>query len=181
MPEKSGFDLLEVLEEVPSVIFTTAFNQYAVQAFEINALDYLMKPIRVERFTKAIEKFRDKINKDFALKKSSAADRQIFIKDGEKYHFVRLNEIYLIESLDNYTRLHFYNKKALIKRSLKQWEESLDPSMFFRISRTEIINTAYIREIHSLPNGKLKISLKSGQLFDVSNRQSAKFKNLKSI
>ena len=101
MPEKSGFDLLESLDEVPAVIFTTAFNQYAVQAFEINALDYLMKPIREERFAKAIEKIRASMNQKHALNKSKLSDRQIFIKDGEKYHFIHLNKIYLIESVDN--------------------------------------------------------------------------------
>ncbi len=177
MPERSGFDLLESLDEVPEVIFTTAFNQYAVKAFEINALDYLMKPIREERFKKAIEKIRERINK----KSDTTTDRQIFIKEGERYHFVWLSEIYLIESVDNYSRLYFENKKALLKRSLTQWEEMLDTNLFFRINRTEIINTSYIKQVHSSEKGKLKIEIKTGQLLDVSTRQSAKFKNLKGI
>ena len=181
MPERSGFDLLESLDEVPAVIFTTAFNQYAVQAFEINALDYLMKPIREERFAKAIEKIRTSIHQKHALNKSMTADRQIFIKDGERYHFIQLNKIYLIESVDNYSRLYFENKKALLKRSLRQWEEILDPTLFFRISRTQIINTHYIREIHSMSKGRLKVSLNTGELLDVSSRQSVKFKSLNGI
>ncbi len=176
MPEKSGFDLLESLDEVPEVIFTTAFNQYAVKAFEINALDYLMKPIREERFKKAIEKIRERINK----KLDTTTDRQIFIKDGERCYFVWLTQIYLIESVDNYSRLYFENKRALLKRSLNQWEKLLDANFFFRISRSEIINTDYIKKVHS-KKGRLKIELNTGRLLQVSARQSAKLKSLKGI
>jgi two-component system, LytTR family, response regulator len=181
MPEKSGFDLLESLEEVPAVIFTTAFNQYAVQAFEVNALDYLMKPIREERFTKAIEKIKNNISHKSSQNKTRMTDRQIFIKDGDKYYFVQLSEIYLIESLGNYSRLYFEGKKALLKRSLRQWEEILDATLFFRISRTQIINTHHIRQIHSMSKGRLKINLKTGELLDMSIRQSGKFKNQNNV
>jgi two-component system LytT family response regulator len=177
MPEKTGFDLLASLDEVPAVIFTTAFDQYAVQAFEINALDYLMKPIREERFIKAIEKYRNSI-KQVPGADRVQADRQIFIKDGEKCFFVRLSGIYLIESVDNYSRLYFEGKKLLLKRSLRQWEEMLDADFFFRISRTRIINTKYIQQVHPLAKGKLAISLKTGEYLDMSDRQSVKFKTL---
>lgn len=181
MPEKTGFDLLESLDEVPAVIFTTAFNEYAVQAFEVNAMDYLMKPVRQERFAKAIEKIRSNIEQKSFPDKTIRADRQIFIKDGSKCYFARLSEIYLIESVNNYSRLYFDGKKALLKRSVRQWEEMLEATLFFRISRTRIINIHYIQEVHRLPKGKLKISLKTGELLDVSNRQSAKFKSLNGI
>ena len=178
MPEKSGFDLLETLEEVPAVIFTTAFDQYAVQAFEINALDYLMKPIREERFAKAIENIRKRLSVEY---KNAPNDRQIFIKDGEKCHFVRLSEIYLLESADNYSRLYVGGKKILLKRSLNQWEEILDATIFFRINRTQIINTQYVQEILPVQKGKISLRLKTGELLEVSNRQSVKFKNLNGI
>nr|WP_315195780.1 LytTR family DNA-binding domain-containing protein [uncultured Flavobacterium sp.] len=181
MPEKSGFDLLESLDNVPAVLFTTAYNQYAVQAFEVNALDYLMKPIREERFAKAIEKVRSTISLKFSLNKSEEKDRKIFIKDGEKRFFIQLDEIYLIESLENYTRLFFQGQKALQRRSLRQWEEMLDENIFFRINRTEIINTHYIQEVNKTIGGRLQIKLKTGELLEVSNRQSAKFKNSKGI
>jgi two-component system LytT family response regulator len=180
MPEKSGFDLLESLDNVPEVLFVTAYNQYAVQAFEVNALDYLMKPIREERFSKAIEKVRNTIK----LKSSSdnaVADRKIFIKDGEKRFFIQLDEIYLIESLENYTRLFFQGNKALQRRSLRQWEEILDENTFFRINRTEIINIKYIQEVNRTIGGKLEVKLKTGELLEVSNRQAVKFKNSNGI
>ncbi|WPO79211.1 LytTR family DNA-binding domain-containing protein [Flavobacterium sp. KACC 22761] len=175
MPEKSGFDLLESLDFVPLILFTTAYDQYAVQAFEVNALDYLMKPIREERFAKAIEKIRNTIKSEAEL--TIPENRQIFIKDGEKRFFIRTDEIYLIESLENYTRLFFQDKKALQRRSLRQWEEMLDENTFFRINRTEIINTKYIQEVIKINGGRLQIKLKTGELLEVSNRQSVKFKN----
>ncbi|CAA9196300.1 Transcriptional regulatory protein BtsR [Flavobacterium bizetiae] len=181
MPEKSGFDLLESLDNVPAVLFITAYDQYAIQAFEVSALDYLMKPIREERFAKAIQKIRDAINMKFSLNDSLAKDRKIFIKDGEKRFFIQLDEIYLIESLENYTRLFFQDKKALQRRSLRQWEEILDKNIFFRINRTEIINIQYIQEVKTTIGGRLEVKLKTGELLEVSNRQSARFRNQNGI
>lgn len=181
MPEKSGFDLLESLDNVPAVLFITAYDQYAIQAFEVSALDYLMKPIREERFAKAIQKIRDTINMKSSLNDSLAKDRKIFIKDGEKRFFIQLDEIYLIESLENYTRLFFQDKKALQRRSLRQWEEMLDKNIFFRINRTEIINTQYIQEVKTTIGGRLEVKLKTGELLEVSNRQSARFRNQNGI
>jgi len=180
MPEKSGFDLLESLNNVPEVLFVTAYNQYAVQAFEVNALDYLMKPIREERFSKAIEKARNTIKLKSSLD-NVVTDRKIFIKDGEKRFFIRLDEIYLIESLENYTRLFFQGNKALQRRSLRQWEEILDETIFFRINRTEIINIKYIQEVNRTIGGRLEVKLKTGELLEVSNRQAVKFKNSNGI
>jgi two-component system LytT family response regulator len=181
MPEKSGFDLLESLDNVPAVLFITAYDQYAIQAFEVSALDYLMKPIREERFAKAIQKIREAINMKSSLNDSLAKDRKIFIKDGEKRFFIQLDEIYLIESLENYTRLFFQDKKALQRRSLRQWEEMLDKNIFFRINRTEIINMQHIQEVKTTIGGRLEVKLKTGELLEVSNRQSARFRNQNGI
>lgn len=177
MPERSGFELLESLDDVPEIIFATAFDHYAVRAFEQNALDYLVKPIREERFAKAIEKVRIKLIEKVKDESILTAERTIFVKEGEEYHFVRIKDIYLIESMGNYARLYVDRKKIYLKRSLNQLEKTLDPTLFFRISRTEIINTAYIKHIHSLPKGRLSISLQTGEKLDVSSRQSAEFKN----
>jgi len=176
MPEKSGFDLLESLNHVPEVVFTTAFDRYAVQAFEVSALDYLLKPVREERFAKAIEKIRTKL-----AEKTLPGDRQIFIKDGDKCYFVRLHDIYLIESMDNYSCLFFNGKKVAIKRSLNRWETLLHETDFFRINRHQIINTGYIHEVKTFPGGRLGIVLKTGETLEVSGRQSVKFKNMRAI
>lgn len=170
MPEKSGFELLELLQHVPTVIFTTAYDQYAIKAFEVSALDYLMKPIREERFAKAIEQ----VKKSIPL----IADKQIFVKDRRQYHFISWSKIHLIESMDNYARLFFDDKNVFLKSSLNQLEKQLDQSIFFRINRSQIINRQFIQKINSAANGRLKITLKSGQVYEASERQSVKFKNM---
>ena len=182
MPGKSGFDLLEELTTVPEVVFTTAYDQYAVKAFELNALDYLVKPLRDERFSKTIEKVKTELEKKEEIKTGVLPmHRKIFIKDGEKCHFIPLSEIHFIESLENYARLYFGNQKAMIKKSLNLLEEKLDATVFFRVNRSQIINTHYIKEIHPHFNNKLQIILTTGETIEVSSRQSVKFKNWNSL
>lgn len=179
MPEESGFDLLASLDSLPEVIFTTAFDQYALQAFEVNALDYLMKPVREERFDKAVQRV---LALDLDKKrKSLPAEKTIFIKDGAHCHFIKLNEIFLITSMDNYARLHFGNKEVLIKSSLNQLEQKLDPGQFFRINRRQIINLNYIERVYPAYRNSLSIRLKSGILLDISDRQSVRFKQVYGI
>jgi len=173
MPERSGLELLESLEYVPEVIFTTAYDQYAVKAFELNALDYLVKPVRRERFFQAVEKVRTK----FPVKSGLAAEHTFFIREGERYYFVKVKDIYLIESAGNYARLYVNGKKLYLKRSLNHLEKTLDKQLFFRISRTEIINTNYIKQIRPQAKGRLTIILQTGETLEVSTRQSAAFKN----
>jgi len=165
MPGQSGFDLLESLREVPEVIFTTAYDTYAVQAFDLNALDYLLKPVREERFTRAIGK---------ALNKIKTADRRIFIRDGNKCYFVEVGKLRLIESAGNYACLHFEDKKVLIKSSLSQLEEKLG---LFRINRTQLVNTDHIKHVYPPVNGRIKITLQTGEQLELSDRQSVKFRN----
>jgi two-component system, LytTR family, response regulator len=172
MPEKSGFDLLESLDQVPHVIFITAFDQYAVKAFEVSAIDYLMKPVREERFAKAIEQVRLKIT-------NPPPDKQIFVKDGQHYHFISWRKVYLIESMDNYARLYFDDKKVFLKSSLNQLEKKLDTSVFFRINRAQIINMEFIEKITASEHGRIKIILKTGHVSEASERQSVKFKSIK--
>jgi len=171
MPERSGFDLLESLNEVPEVIFTTAFDEYAVKAFEVNALDYLTKPIREERFAQAMEKVRQKLAQQ-------TNEPQIFVKDRQQYHFIKWSKVHLIESMDNYARLYFEEKNVFLKSSLNQLEEKLDPDIFFRINRSQIINLQFIQNIQIVPNGRLQISLKTGEVLDASDRQSVKLKSM---
>ncbi|HEY2581120.1 MAG TPA: response regulator [Mucilaginibacter sp.] len=171
MPEKSGFELLESLENVPQVIFVTAFDQYAVKAFEVSAIDYLMKPVREERFAKAVEQIRLKITKP-------ANTRQIFVKDGQRYHFINWDNVHLIESMDNYARLFFGDKKVFLKSSLNQLEKKLDEAVFFRINRAQIINIKFVEKINAMADGRIKITLKTGYTLEVSERQSVKFKNM---
>lgn len=168
MPEKSGFDLLESLDQVPPVIFTTAYDQYAVKAFEVSALDYLVKPIREERFEKAVTLARQRLGK-------ADPAGQIFVKDRQQYHFVQWSSVQLIESMDNYARIFFGDKTVFLKSSLNQLEDKLTSNIFFRINRAQIVNRQYIQTITTV-DGRLKITLSTGAQLEVSERQSAKFR-----
>jgi two-component system LytT family response regulator len=171
MPGKTGFDLLESLEKVPQVIFITAFDQYAVKAFEVSALDYLMKPVRDERFEKAITQAREKLA-------GNNKDEQIFVKDRQQYHFITWSKVHLIESMDNYARLYFDDKNVFLKSSLNQLEKKLNPDMFLRINRAQIVNLNFVDKISAMANGQVKIKLKTGDECEASARRSIKIKSM---
>ena len=181
MPEKSGFDLLDELTTIPEVVFTTAYSEYATKAFEVDALDYLVKPIREERFSKSIDKVKKELSKIKESRSPFSMNHKIFIKDGERCYFIPLTDIRYIESLENYARLHFKGGKAMIKKSLNSIEEKLDATVFFRINRSQIININFIKGIQPSFNNRLKIVLDTDETFDVSSRQSVRFKNWNSL
>ncbi|MEL6974022.1 MAG: LytTR family DNA-binding domain-containing protein [Bacteroidota bacterium] len=183
MPEKDGFQLLEMLDEVPITIFTTAFDEYAIKSFEYNALDYLLKPVNSKRFETALEKVRAKME---AKSTSVPQERlqptsQIFIKDGEACWLVRIGEISHFEIVGNYTRVFFEDKRPLLYKSLNQIEEKLPHDLFFRVSRQQIVNTNFIQDIIPWFNGKLKLKMKNGEEVEVSRRQSYIFKDKMSL
>ena len=180
MPEKDGFELLEMLDEVPMTIFTTAFDEYAIKSFEYNALDYLLKPINPKRFAKAITKVLEALDgkhEDQSGTKTLTAQSQIFIKDGEKCWLVRIGTISHFEIVGNYTRVYFEKEKPLLYKSLHQIEEKLPETIFFRANRQQIINTNYISTVVPWFNGKLKLTMKEGSEIEVSRRQSYLFKD----
>ena len=177
LPGMTGFELLEKLDESPLVIFTTAYDEYAIQSFEYNTLDYLLKPISSERLEKAIEKARH-AHQNLQQSHLLTEDSQVFVKDGEKCWFVNLKQIHLFESYGNYTRIYFQDHKPLILKSLNYLEGVLDPKVFFRINRQQIINLKYVEGVVSWFNGKMKLRLKSGDEVEVSRRQAHKIKEL---
>ncbi|MGE5458692.1 MAG: LytR/AlgR family response regulator transcription factor, partial [Methanococcaceae archaeon] len=152
MPGKNGFELLEQLDSVPNVIFTTAYDEYALKAFEYNALDYLQKPIEPRRLESALNKVilhnNGEIDKDLTDNMLSEHD-SIFVKDGDKCWFVKLAEIRYFESEGNYVRIHFDHFKPLVLKSLNSIDERLDPKTFFRASRSSIINLKWIESIET--------------------------------
>ena len=181
MPEKDGFELLEMLSEVPITIFTTAFDEYAIKSFEYNAFDYLLKPINQKRFSTSVEKVIESISKNetATINKNENAlslEKQIFIKDGENCWLVKLKDISLFEIVGNYTRVYFDQKKPLIYKSLAQVEEKLPTEVFFRANRQQIININHVKKVVSWFNGKLKIEMNSGEEIEISRRQSYLFK-----
>jgi two-component system LytT family response regulator len=182
MPGKSGFDFLEKLDEIPNVIFTTAYDEFALKAFEVNALDYLLKPIQPERLSDALKKIKVESTKDqFHERKTLGSNDQVFVKDGDKCWFVRLADVRLFESDGNYIKVYFAGNKPMIHKSLNALDERLDNRTFFRASRKHIINLGWIENIDTWFNGGLLVQLKGGEKIEVSRRQAARFKDRMSL
>jgi len=191
MPGKTGFDLLEELERAPKVIFTTAYDEFALKAFEVNALDYLLKPVEPKRLSDAIQKLQQEENNHPTQPAATngapvrsgllTEEDQVFVKDGERCWFVKLSEIRLFESVGNYAKVFFGPNKPLILKSLNSLEERLDDKVFFRANRKHIINMRWIEKIEPYFNGGLLLELKGGEKIEVSRRQTVKFKEMMSL
>jgi two-component system LytT family response regulator len=173
MPGMTGFDLLERLEDLPQVVFTTAYDQYAIQAFEVNAPDYLLKPIVPARLAAALGRVRPHSERSRL--------EQVFVRDGDRCWIVRLPDIFLMESEGNYTRLHFGSERPLIRRSLNALEEQLDPAIFFRAGRKEILNLKWIDKVDLSVAGGLVVTLRGGRTVEMSRRQSLRLREILSL
>lgn len=188
MPGKTGFDMLAELDKAPHVIFTTAYDEYALKAFEVNALDYLLKPVEPKRLADAIQKLHIQEEKEQIVSNGISINRemlheddQVFVKDGERCWFVKLGEIRLFESVGNYAKVFFGPNKPLILKSLNALEERLDEKTFFRANRKHIVNLRLIDKIEPYFNGGLLLELKGGEKIEVSRRQTVKFKEMMSL
>jgi two-component system LytT family response regulator len=185
MPGKTGFQLLEELDSVPLVVFTTAYDEFALKAFEVNALDYLLKPIQPERLAEAVSKLADKERaKNAAIRgpeKKLGLSDQVFVKDGDRCWFVSLNNVRLFESDGNYIKVYFDNNRPMIHKSLNALDENLDERAFFRASRKHIVNLSWVEGIEPWFNGGLMVKLRGGDKVEVSRRQAAKFKDMMSL
>lgn len=182
MPEKDGFELLEMLDRVPITVFTTAFDEYAIKSFEYNALDYLLKPINPKRFARAIEKVSaNLIEKEEKNSKKLTLNNQIFLRDGEKCWLVKIADMYLFEVDGNYTKIFFQDEKAIISKSLNQIEEKLPEDYFFRANRNQIINMEYIGKIDPWFSGNLLVHMPKETKVEISRRQTNNFKEKMSL
>ena len=172
MPGGSGFDLLTRLDYLPQVIFTTAHDEHAVRAFEVNALDYVLKPIDPERLAAAVARVK-------ATPTVAAPDailEQIFVKDGPRCWFVPLSEVRLLTSEGNYVRLLWGNRRPLLGRALVGLEQRLDPKRFFRANRRQILNLDFIEGVESGLGGRLHVQLRDGPEVEISRRQARLFR-----
>jgi len=186
MPGMTGFDMLQELNRMPHVIFTTAYDEYALKAFEVNALDYLMKPIEPKRLADALQKLIQAEEKELAALQAFnrgllTESDQVFVKDGERCWFVKLSEVRLFESVGNYAKVYFASNKPLILKSLNALEERLDEKTFFRANRKHIVNLRMIEKIEPYFNGGLLLDLQGGEKVEVSRRQAVKFKEMMSL
>jgi len=187
MPGKTGFDLLKELEHTPDIIFTTAYDEFALRAFDVNALDYLMKPVEPKRLAEAIHKLED-LEEGPTATQTSIPNRtligendQVFVKDGDRCWFVRLGDIRLFESVGNYAKVFFGPNKPLILKSLNALEERLDQRIFFRANRKHIVNMRMIEKVEPYFNGGLLLEIQGGEKIEVSRRQAVRFKEMMSL
>ena len=183
MPGRTGFQLLESLDSAPLVVFTTAYDEFALKAFEVNALDYLLKPIHPDRLSEAVQKINEKERSRGGRPrdKKLGLEDQVFVKDGDRCWFVSLTNIRLFESDGNYIKVYFDNNRPMIHKSLNALDEKLDERAFFRASRKHIVNLSWVEAIEPWFNGGLMVKLKGGDKVEVSRRQAAKFKDMMSL
>jgi two-component system LytT family response regulator len=199
MPGDSGFDLLKRLDEVPHVVFVTAYEEYAIRAFEVNALDHLVKPVQEERLADALETVQEQAALGEEARGPApqpedqpepsggeepdmlTAEDRVFVKDGRRCWFVRLGTVRLFEAAGNYTRLYFEGEEPLIHRSLSYLEERLDPGQYFRASRQHIFNLDRVEAMNSRPDGKLVAHLSGDLNVELSHRRSRTFREERSL
>jgi two-component system LytT family response regulator len=181
MPGGSGFDLLARLDHVPRVIFTTAYDDHAVQAFDVNALDYLLKPIEPERLAMALAKARSTLTGPGADAPSNMTLEQLFVRDGARCWFVPLREVALFTAEGNYVRLLWSKARPLLGRPLHSLEQRLDPKRFFRANRRQIINLDFIESVELGVGGQLHVQLRDGPEVDISRRQARLFRTQLSV
>lgn len=188
MPGKDGFQFLEALDSVPNVIFVTAYDEYALKAFEVSAMDYLLKPVEENRLEEALSRVREDIINEKELEKHRAdpngvlgQNDQVFIKDGDRCWFVQLKNVRLFESEGNYVRVYFDKNKPLILKSLNNLDKRLNDKDFFRANRKHIINLKWVDKIESWFNGGLLVTLKDEKTIEISRRQAVKLKDRMSL
>lgn len=182
MPGKTGLELVEEISATVDVVFITAYDEHAIKAFELNAFDYLLKPVQPDRLAETVKKLSVKESASKIDNNTPLTERDmVFIKDGDKCWFVRLSDIRLFESEGNYVRVYFENFRPLILRSLNSLETRLNEKQFFRASRKHIINLSYVAGIEMWFNGGLNVKMKDGREIEISRRQAVKLKDMMSL
>ncbi len=181
MPGRNGFELLEALPPPhPRVIFTTAHDTFAIRAFEVNALDYLLKPIHPKRLATALDRLRTDDEKYPGPPASPpggasavfGSDGRVFVREGERCWLVPLKSLRLIAAEGKYTRLHFDQQKPMLFRTLTAMEERLPAELFLRANRSQIVNVHWIETIEPWFSGTLRVRLRGGEEVELSRRQS---------
>jgi len=190
MPEIDGFELLDMLPKIPFVIFSTAYDRYALKAFDVNAVDYLLKPYDQERFDKALERVKEWMSQTKALAEEKARIQKllehlrtqrpylnrILARKAGRYFILKVDDIVWIEAMGDYINLHTGKDSFLILNSLNEIEERLDPGRFVRVHRTFLVRLDAIKEIIPWTNGRLKVSLTNGQEITTSRSGAKRIK-----
>ncbi len=182
MPKINGFEMLELIDETPPIIFTTAYDEFAIRAFDQNAVDYLLKPFSKERFTKAIEKFMQKpetapvqnVLEEAGLNPSQ--QNRIVVKDGAKIKIIPVSKIYYLEAADDYVKIISADGTYLKNKTMAFYEKSLSSFQFVRIHRSYIVNTQLITRIYPTDKESHSLVLSTGQELPTSKTGYAKLK-----
>jgi two-component system LytT family response regulator len=180
MPQRTGFQLLESLEDAPQVVFTTAYDEHALRAFEVGALDYLLKPIAPARLATALGRVRERLH---VAPRSEwlALDKPLLVREGESGLLVRLRDVAWIEAAGNYVQLHFGGHRPLLLHSLAALELRLDPDRFFRASRAALVNLDHVEGFDTGVRGELVARLRGGGSLPFSRRRSVEFQRKRGI
>ncbi|MEO8821938.1 MAG: response regulator [Ginsengibacter sp.] len=187
MPKINGFEMLELIEDPPAVIFTTAFDEYAIKAFELNAIDYLLKPFSKDRFEKAIQKFQSQQNNSFIKKivetaaESPAQQNRVVVKDGSKIKIIPVHHIHFLEAADDYVKIISNDGSFLKKRTMAFFEKSLEAFQFVRVHRSYIVNSQLITRIDAYEKDSHLLLLTTGEKIPVSKTGYAKLKEVLGI
>ncbi|MEO8521193.1 MAG: LytTR family DNA-binding domain-containing protein [Acidobacteriota bacterium] len=183
MPQMDAFEVIDAVggDRMPLVIFVTAHDQHALRAFQVKALDYLLKPFDRERFTDALQRARRQIERDETgdlgrrllalvkdLRKDQPRSERLVVKSGGRLFFLRADEIDWIEASGNYVRLHVGNTAHLLRETMNALEGRLDPEKFFRIHRSRIVNMERIQELQPWLNGEYSVVLRTGTRLPLS-------------
>ncbi|MHC1739412.1 MAG: LytR/AlgR family response regulator transcription factor [Ignavibacteriaceae bacterium] len=185
MPKLTGFELLELLDAPPLIIFTTAFDQFAIKAFEVNAVDYLLKPFSKERFAEAVTKASAALNKneaqpldeliDYTVSEKSFINK-IIIKENSRIFIYPVGEIVSIEAQDDYVMIYTLSSRHLKQKTMKFYEDKLDPSQFIRIHRSHIVNTGMIKNLELFEKDSYRLVLTNNSVLPVSKSGIKKLK-----
>ncbi|QFT54475.1 LytTR family DNA-binding domain-containing protein [Microbulbifer sp. THAF38] len=183
LPDGNGFDILEKLDLTPQIIFTTAYDEYAIQAFEVNALDYLLKPINPQKLKRALDKTLRETPPTPSSDSISYLDsnNKIFIKDGERCWLIEIGKIRYFENCGNHAQVFFDDSKPFIYKSLAKIEQRLNPEIFFRVNRQQIINLNFIKDIESWINSGLLITMTDGKEIEVARRPATRLREMLSL
>lgn len=186
MPKITGFEMLELLDTPPAVIFTTAFDEYAIKAFEANSIDYLLKPFSKERFDQAIEKCRKQLNvKENKIEnllentqKQIEEKNRIVVKNGTEIKIIPSKDIHYIEAYDDYVKIFTNDSYYLKKKTMNYFEQTLDPAIFYRTHRSFIVNLEQLTKIEQLEKNTYLTILKNGKKIPLSRSGYVKLKEV---
>lgn len=189
MPKINGFEMLELVEKIPGIIFTTAFDEYAIKAFEVHAIDYLLKPFSKDRFDKAIQKWLSQnLNSSVEsvqkiLEESSQPEERnrVVVKKGQNIVVLPITKVHYIEAFDDYVKVHTADGFYLKKKTMSHFEKVLDPSQFVRIHRSFILNLQELTRIEPMEKDNHVVLLKSGVRIPLSQSGYAKLKSVLGI